>query len=193
MCVIVQPQATFSNTLLSHRASREMMLFAFEVFTVFLTAVAMSLALAHALEYPGKLRLDEQTYTVVQTIYYPGFTIGGIAEPVAGVAVLVLLVIMGDRSTQFDWLLVAFIALAAMHAVFWSVTQPVNRYWLKNEKLSKAGAKFFDARHVNATDRSATGKADWRYLRNRWEYSHILRAVLSTIAFIAITVAVATR
>jgi hypothetical protein len=34
----------------------------------------MSLALAHALEYPGKLRLDEQTHfavQAVQAIYYP--------------------------------------------------------------------------------------------------------------------------
>ncbi|HEX4809639.1 MAG TPA: DUF1772 domain-containing protein [Bryobacteraceae bacterium] len=170
-----------------------MMLLAFEVFTVFLTAIAMGLALAHALEYPGKLRLDEQTYRVVQTIYYPGFTIGGIAEPVAAIAILGLLVIMRDRSAQFSWLLVAFIALAAMHAVFWSVTQPVNRFWLKNQKLNQAGDKFFDTGHIHAADRSGTGEADWRYLRNRWEYSHITRAVLSVIAFIAITVAVATR
>jgi hypothetical protein len=30
-------------------------------------------------------------------------------------------------------------------------------------------------------------------LRNRWEYSHIARAVLSVIAFIVITVGVAAR
>ena len=66
------------------------MLIAFEVLTVLLAAITVGLALAHALEYPGKLRLDEQTYTVVQTIYYPGFTIGGIAEPMAAIAVLVL-------------------------------------------------------------------------------------------------------
>jgi len=169
------------------------MLLAFEVLTVLLAAIAMGLALAHALEYPGKLRLDEQTYTVVQTIYYPGFTIGGIAEPLAAIAVLVLLGILRDQTVQFSCLLVAFLALAAMHAVFWSVTQPVNRYWLKNQNLSKAGAKFFDTGHINTIDRSGIGEADWKYLRNRWEYSHIVRTVLSTIAFIAITIVVATR
>lgn len=80
-----------------------------------------------------------------------------------------------------------------MHAVFWSVTQPVNRCWLKNQNLSKAGAKFFYTGHTHMTDRSGIGEADWKYLRNRWEYSHIVRAVLSTIAFIAITIVVATR
>jgi hypothetical protein len=170
-----------------------MMLLAFEVFTVFLTAIAMGLALAHALEYPGKLRLDEQTYRAVQAIYYPGFTIGGIAEPVAAIAVLVLLVILRDRREQFSWVLAAFIALVAMHAVFWSVTQPVNRYWLKDQKLSEAGAKFFDTGQINAPDRSGTGATDWRSFRNRWEYSHIVRAILSAIAFIAITVVIATH
>jgi hypothetical protein len=47
-----------------------------QVVTVFLVAVAMSLALAHALELPGKMRLDKETYMAVQTIYYPGFTFG---------------------------------------------------------------------------------------------------------------------
>ena len=36
-------------------------------------AVAMALALAHALEYPGKMQLDRATYTAVQRIYHaPG-------------------------------------------------------------------------------------------------------------------------
>jgi hypothetical protein len=73
---------SFVRTALKERP-RDMMLLVFEVFTVFLTAIAMSLAPAHALEYPGKLRLDEQAYAAVQAIYYPGFTIGGIAEPMA--------------------------------------------------------------------------------------------------------------
>jgi hypothetical protein len=49
------------------------MLVALTVVTVFLVAVAMSLALAHALELPGKMRLDRKTYHAVQSIYYPGF------------------------------------------------------------------------------------------------------------------------
>jgi hypothetical protein len=169
------------------------MLLAFEVFTIFMTAVSMSLALAHALEFPGKLRLDEQTYTAVQAIYYPGFTIGGAAEPIASITTLILLLIMKSRTEQFSGLLVAFVALAAMQIVFWWVTQPVNRYWLKNQKLSKAGAKFFNTGSLDVTSRAGTRDVDWRYLRNRWEYSHLARAVLSVIAFIAITVAVSGR
>jgi hypothetical protein len=53
------------------------MFLAFEVITLVLVAIAMALSLAHALEFPGKLRLSREHYLAVQTIYYPGFTIGG--------------------------------------------------------------------------------------------------------------------
>ena len=43
---------------------------ALKVATVFLVSVDMATSLAHALEFPGKLRLDERTYLAVQTIYY---------------------------------------------------------------------------------------------------------------------------
>ena len=52
-----------------------------QVQTVILVSVAMAPALAHALELPGKLRLDREVYLQVQLIYYPGFTIaGGVGE-----------------------------------------------------------------------------------------------------------------
>ena len=47
------------------------MLISLRVFTVLLVAVTMGLALAHALELPGKLRLDERTYLSVQAIFIP--------------------------------------------------------------------------------------------------------------------------
>ena len=77
------------------------MLLALQVVTVFLVAVTMSLALAHVLELPGKLRLDEQTYLAVQTIYYPGFTIGGISEPLAIMATAVLLLVGPKNEAKF--------------------------------------------------------------------------------------------
>jgi hypothetical protein len=47
----------------------------------------MGLALAHALEFTSKLRLNKDTYLAIQTIYDPGFTIGGISEPLAIIAI----------------------------------------------------------------------------------------------------------
>jgi hypothetical protein len=55
---------------------RSAMYAALEILSVMLAAVTMSLALA----LPGKLRLNKEQYLTVQTIYYPGFTLGGITE-----------------------------------------------------------------------------------------------------------------
>jgi hypothetical protein len=59
---------------------------------VVLVAIAMALTLAHALELPGKMRLGKEAYLSVQQIYYPGFTVGGVAEPLGIIALLALLV-----------------------------------------------------------------------------------------------------
>ena len=166
------------------------MLLVIQVITVFLVAVAMSMALAHALEFPGKLRLDERTYKAVQTIYYPGFTIGGIGEPLAVVATLVLLLIMPEHRAAFWWTFTAFAAITVMHVVFWFVTQPTNKYWLKDQDLSKTGTKFFAVDQVKSGSSEAESP-DWKRLRDRWEYSHIARAALSGIALVALVVAVA--
>jgi hypothetical protein len=48
-----------------------------QIVTLLLVAIAMAQSLAHALEFPGKLRLSREQYLAVQPIYYPGFTIGG--------------------------------------------------------------------------------------------------------------------
>src|SRR5436309_3329242 len=116
------------------------MFLTFEVVTVFLVSMSFGVTFAHALELPGKMRLNEADYLAVQAIYYPGFTIGGIAEPVAIVATLIL-VLITSRNTAVFWLaLLAFVALFAMHIIFWLVTQPANRYWLKSQQLKGLGA-----------------------------------------------------
>jgi hypothetical protein len=39
-----------------------------QVLTIFLVSLAMALAVAHALELPGKMRLNRANYMTVQTI-----------------------------------------------------------------------------------------------------------------------------
>jgi hypothetical protein len=165
------------------------MVVALKVATVFLVSVDMATSLAHALEFPGKLRLDERTYLAVQTIYYPGFTLAGIAEILSVIATLVLMIALRNAGGAFWWAMLAFIAVSAMHAVFWFVTQPVNKYWLKNQPLGKAGARLFAMDHGNQSS-PGTVDPDRTYLRNRWEYSHVVRAVLASIALIALAVAI---
>jgi hypothetical protein len=101
---------------------------ALQVLTVMLGAITMSLSLAHALEYPGKLRLSKEQYFSVQPIYYPGFTIGGIAEAAVIVAALALLALTPAANTQF-WLIAgAIVALVMVQIIFWTMTQPVNSF-----------------------------------------------------------------
>ena len=158
-----------------------------QVVTATLVSIAMALALAHALEFPGKMRLTEATYRAVQTIYYPGFTIGGIAEVLALLMLLGLVVLTPKGSAVFWLTLAAFVAFAAMHGVYWLVTHPVNKFWVEGVDVSAAGAKFF---RVGATDRS--GRApDWTVLRDRWEYSHIIRAVLGLVGQTLLITAIA--
>jgi Domain of unknown function (DUF1772) len=168
------------------------MLVTLGVVTVFLVAVAMSLALAHALELPGKMRLDMKTYNVVQSIYYPGFTYGGFAEGLGMLATLVLLLWTPVDHPAFWLTLTAFVALLAMHAVYWVVTHPVNKFWLRDTRLEGLGGRFFALDPVKQGAASEEGSDDWRKLRDRWEYSHVARAVLAVIAFICLLVAVAT-
>jgi hypothetical protein len=162
-----------------------------QVLSVVLVAIAMALALAHALELPGKLRLSREEYLIVQPIYYPGFTFGGIAEPLALLATLALLLFTPAGSGAFWLTLVALLGLIGMQAVYWLVTHPVNKVWLQDESLQGAGARFFAADPARRSAPPGENRPDtWTVLRDRWEYSHVARAALALVSLIVLTVAV---
>ncbi len=120
------------------------MLLALSVSALLLVAVTMGLALAHALEFPGKLRLDEPTYRAVQAIYYPGFTIGGLVGEFGSMLLLAVLLFLTPVNTdRFWWTAAALALLVAGHATYWAVTHPVNGAWLKETQLSGASQFFF--------------------------------------------------
>jgi hypothetical protein len=168
------------------------MLVFIKILTVIVVALAMAPALAHALEYPGKLRLDRESYLAVQTIYYPGFTITGVAEPLAIISTAVLLVLTPAGGADFWLTLAALLGVVAMQAVYWLVTQPVNvlwvRMWNPSHKLGKSGSTFF-----SIGGRDNTRVPDWTRLRDRWEYSHIARSALVGISFVALVISVSTE
>ena len=156
-----------------------------QILSVMLVAVAMALSLAHALEFPGKLRLSETEYRAVQPIYYPGFTIGALSEPL-GMLSLLLLAVFTPREGLAFWLIAAALALLiAMHAVYWLVTHPVNKVWLKDTKVSGAGGRFFGVGGTQAP------KLTWEEARDRWEYSHVARAALSVGSLLLLVTAMA--
>ena len=124
----------------------------------------MALSLAHALELPGKMRLDKETYLAVQKIYYPGFTIGGSAEPLGLIALIALLALTPYGASRFWWTAAALAAFVITVAIYWFVTHPVNSAWTKDIPMTGVGATFFS---VFGGEMSG----DWSRLRDIWEHS----------------------
>lgn len=164
------------------------MLHVAQVLAVLFVSVTMALALAHALEFPGKMRLAKEQYLAVQQIYYPGFAVGGIAEPISLLMTLILL-FLTPPGAGF-WLTAgAFVALLVMHAAYWLLTHPVNNFWLQGAELSGVGRGFFSFDPFHP--RGGSDPRDWMALRDRWEYSHLVRAGLGLLGLILLVTAVA--
>ena len=155
-----------------------------QVVAVILTAITMALSLAHALELPGKLRLDRSEYLAVQPIYYPGFTRAGAAEPIAVLVLAVLLALTTFGGAAF-WLTAgALVAAATTHLLYWLLTAPVNKVFLQDQQLSGSARRFFD------TGTRGGDKHEWTVLRDRWERSHLYRAATAMTAFVLLTIAI---
>ncbi len=107
----------------------------------------------------------------MQPIYYPGFTIGGFAEPVALILTIILLFLTPFGSSDFWLTLVALLGLIGMQTTYWLFTQPVNKFWLQDEKLGGFGSGFFSLGRHKSESRSFS----WTELRDRWERSHVAR------------------
>ena len=158
-----------------------------KICAVMIVAVAMDMALAHALELPGKLRLSKDQYLAVQAIYYPGFTFGGITEPLGVIATALLAFLLPAGSLGF-WLTIgACVTLMLMHATYWLLIHPVNNFWLRDVSPQGVGGAFFA---FSSGKPPPSGQMDWTYLRDRWEYSHLARAGLAGAAFILLVTAV---
>jgi hypothetical protein len=160
------------------------MIFALKILALVLVVVTLSLSLAHALEWPGKMRLGREQYLAVQPIYYPGFTFAGVCEPAAVLALIALLILTPGGTPAF-WLVAGALAAAGLvHALYWILTAPVNRVWMQEQSLPASAQKFF------GTGESAQEQQDWKTLRNRWERSHFYRAIAATCAFLLLALAI---
>ncbi|RUU06651.1 DUF1772 domain-containing protein, partial [Mesorhizobium sp. USDA-HM6] len=106
------------------------------------------------------------------------------------VATLVLM-LMSSGTVQF-WLIAgALAALLIMQLVFWFMTQPINKHWLQEVELTSPAKRFFATEGSDGAPLSAT--QEWTALRNRWEFSHVLRAVLAMLGLILLTMAIAAQ
>ncbi|OSZ71136.1 hypothetical protein [Hydrogenophaga sp.] len=160
------------------------MILALSLLALLLVAVTMGLSFAHALEFPGKLRLDEKTYRAVQAIYYPGFTIGGLIGEFGSMLVLsALLFLLSPGTPRFWWVAGTLGLMVGVHAIYWVVTHPVNSHWLKGTDLDGVSSMFFGW--------FASPDATWTHMRNVWEWSHVARAIVSFLGFLSMTLSIA--
>jgi hypothetical protein len=141
-----------------------MFLRTWRLLAIMLTALSMSVAMAHLLEMPAKLKIDGVLWlALLQTIYPPAFgTAGGAFEVGAVLSVVVLAFLVRSRRPAFGWTLLAALCLIATHAIFWILVEPVNSTMLPLTP--------------------ETLPTNWTSLRNQWEYSHAARAVLQIVA-----------
>jgi Anthrone oxygenase len=152
-----------------------------EIVSVVLAALTLAPALAHVCELPGKLRLDRDGYLTVQSIYYPGFTLIGMSEPLAVLASLALALVSPPALASFWLALAACACFLGMQAIFWAVVQPVNKRWLEGKQLPTSTATFFAV--------GGRREASWKDLRDRWEHAHAARAALALLGLIALLLA----
>jgi hypothetical protein len=140
-----------------------MLVKAWRLLTIMLTALSLGPALGHLLELPAKMTYDGALWlTVSQTLYGAFGTIGAFFEVGAVVTTVVLAILVRQRRPAFGWTLLGALCVVAAHAAFWIWLAPVN---------AKIAALTLE-----------TLPADWMELRNQWEYTHAARAVLQIIA-----------
>src|SRR5512143_3867594 len=77
-------------------------------------------------------------------------------------APLVLLRMTPTSRPAFWWTFAALIALVAMQVVYWAITHPVNKFWLKDTRLKGLGAGFFSLDPMQQGAASADGSEGWR-------------------------------
>ena len=133
--------------------------------SLILTAVAMSAALAHALELPNKIHLSREDYLIAQQLY-KGWSLLGVFVVGAAVATLTLAIMSRSEPRMFSGSLVAFACVAGSLAIFGIFTYPVNQ----------------------ATHNWTIAPDNWETLRRQWEYSHAAAAVADVVGFVALVV-----
>jgi hypothetical protein len=127
---------------------------------IIFSVITLSVLLAHLFELPGKMKLSLQEYQIVQSVY-SGWAWLGVVE--IGAILLVSIWLYRERNTtkRFRFLLSAVLLFVASLIIFFVFTFPTN-VQTRNWTLLPT---------------------HWQALRNKWEYSHAVRAVLNLGGF----------
>lgn len=136
---------------------------------VLLTALAFVPAGAHLFELPNKIDLARDAYLTVQGIY-AGWAWFGTIDLAALVLIAILAIKLRRQRPAFSFAVVAALCFVVFFAIFFTWTFPANQ----------------------ATANWTTMPDNWSGLRQEWEYSHAVNAVVMFIALCSVTLAVIT-
>jgi hypothetical protein len=134
-----------------------------------LTALAFVPAGAHLFELPNKVDLPRDAYLTVQSIY-AGWAWFGIVDLAALIMNVVLAVKLRRQRPAVYFATAAALCFVMFFAIFFTWTFPANQ----------------------ATANWTTLPDDWSRLRQEWEFSHAVNAVVMLIALCSVTLAVIT-
>lgn len=137
---------------------------------ILLTAVSMSAGWAHLLALPNKMALSHDDYLTVQQIYR-GWALLGFAVVGALVSTIALAVVQRQRRVHFGHSVVAALCIALALVVFFTITFPANQ----------------------ATQNWVMLPSNWETLRDRWEYSHAVGALLYLVALASLVLGALAR
>ena len=129
---------------------------------IILTALALVPAGAHLLELVHKITLDRAQYLTVQQLYR-GWAFLGAVLIAALLANLALTIRSRRQGRPMRLAAIATLLLAANLTIFFIWTFPANQ----------------------ATGNWTVMPADWEALRDQWEYSHAVNALLTFLALSA--------
>jgi hypothetical protein len=130
-----------------------------------LAALTLAPSGAHLFALGSKVNLGAEQYFIVQNIYR-GWDLFGIVLIGSLVSNLVLALMLRRRGgASFILALLAFGAIVLMLAIFFVWTFPANQ----------------------ATNNWTTIPDHWEQLREQWEYSHAVNAVIAFVAFCSLT------
>ena len=138
-----------------------------------LASVTVVSPLAGAFEVPGEGSVSRDRYVAIGSRYYPGFTVAGAAEPLAILALCLLLASVAPATGPFWLIALALAAETLSHCLYWVLIAPVN------------GLLFVR----RADSARATDRGDPIALRERQELGHIYRALAATLAFVLLVAA----
>lgn len=114
-----------------------------------LTAIAMSLAMAHLFELPNKIEISAAHYLIVQR-NYDNWAVIGLIVPAAFLSVIALTIALRGSGAPFTLALIALLLLVGELVAFWGFIFPVNQ----------------------ATQNWTALPDNWETLRSQWEYAH---------------------